>query len=662
MRHQTVATVVVLTALLVAVTFACSTGDQAATSPPAAVLGPEEVRQARLEAAMAGLEYSEHAVLPAPGHAPLVSDPAEARRLAADGEALLARNRTVEAIQTFVAAVLAAPDLPGPYLGLGRALRVKGRAPEALGSLRTARRLGADPAETGLWIGALQHGLGRSDDALDTWRSVVALAPGHGSTHARLAALLAVRGDRREARRHLEAARAAGAAVPAQLVATLEGGGVPTASSMDDPGALAVGPQVRVNVTGTPSRYNETTAAALPGPPAEVVAGWNDYRVPQAIRAGFGVSLDGGATWTDQLLRPDPFYQCEVEGDPMTAVDVRTGTLWAGAIAFALEAGEVGGLYVARKDPGATTFGPPVIAASGFRDKGWMAAGPLPGQPDTTRLHLAHADGYQYSDDLGDSFSPVDFLDSGVGFLPRVGPGGELYIAYWDYFDGVMLARSLDGGTTFGPAIRAATRLDTEFFDDPVQLPGTYRAFALAALAVDPTDGALYVVWFDTTSIVGSEYDVDLYLATSADQGTTFSAPLLIDLGPGDQFFPWIEVDDAGRLHLLYYDTGATAQSDADADGLLDASYAVSDDGGQTWVRAPLTPTPFGSAITDLGNGQFIGDYQGIAVAGERAIPVYMGEDAGRPAIYSHVVESAATLLADGFESGDTSAWSASVP
>ena len=35
---------------------------------------------------------------------------------------------------------------------------------------------------------------------------------------------------------------------------------------------------------------------------------------------------------------------------------------------------------------------------------------------------------------------------SGIGHLPRIGPNGELYIAFWDVNRGVKLQRSFNGG------------------------------------------------------------------------------------------------------------------------------------------------------------------------------------------------------------------------
>ena len=117
--------------------------------------------------------------------------------------------------------------------------------------------------------------------------------------------------------------------------------------------APTIGPPIRIDSAAGSAWANETTASAAEPFPDRIVAGWNDYR--EEIRSGFGLSFDGGQTWTDFILRPPVAFQASVEGDPMVAHDDRTGTLWAGAISFVSS----GGIYIARLDPGELESRPP---------------------------------------------------------------------------------------------------------------------------------------------------------------------------------------------------------------------------------------------------------------------------------------------------------------
>ena len=79
-------------------------------------------------------------------------------------------------------------------------------------------------------------------------------------------------------------------------------------------------------------------------------------------------------------------------------------------------------------------------------------------------------------------------------------------------------------------------------------------------------NGTLYAVFPDTTDQVGSQFNVDVYFTKSFDQGDSWLAPVILNgEGPfvGDQFFPWIETDSSGRLHVVYLDSRNTSQPDS---------------------------------------------------------------------------------------------------
>lgn len=325
----------------------------------------------------------------------------------------------------------------------------------------------------------------------------------------------------------------------------------------------------------------------------------------------------------------------------MVAHDDRTGTLWIGAISFPTQPGDTGGIYVARLDPGETEFAPSVMAETGFVDKGWMAAGPRPGEPESTRLYCAYNLGIIWSDDMGDTWTNPVSLGSGIGFLPRVGPGGEVYVAYWDFGTGVKLRRSLDGGAFFTDHT-IATRMDVWGTQDGSRFPGGFRVPSINYLDVDPNDGTLYVVYFDTTDIdpgPPTRWNVDLYFTRSVDHGISWTTPVVInrDGSPtGDQFFPWIEVSSNGRLDIVWLDSRNVAQADGigGSTALLDAYYMYSTDSGGTWTEARLTPQTWSSDSVS-----FIGDYSGMAVADNRVYPVYIQMDPGGDQnIYTNVI------------------------
>jgi len=210
-------------------------------------------------------------------------------------------------------------------------------------------------------------------------------------------------------------------------------------------------------------------------------------------------------------------------------------------------------------------------------------------------------------------------------------------VAYWNFSDGVKLRRSFDGGQSFGSVIRIATRMDVWDTQDGSRFPGDFRVPSLNYLAVDPNSGTLYCIYFDTTDTQGGNHNVDLYFTKSQDQGTRWTTPRVINgEGPyvGDQFFPWIEVDAEGRLHVVYLDSRHTQQNDNTLHGMFDAYYAISVDGGDSFTEYRLTPASFDSYYSD----SFMGDYLGLAVGGKYVYPCYLSTQNGDCDIFTHAI------------------------
>lgn len=432
-----------------------------------------------------------------------------------------------------------------------------------------------------------------------------------------------------------------------------------TSFSLAQPAILE---QPRVDVTAPVNRAaNNTSAAASEFNPERIVAAWIDWRrspvlSSEILSTGVGLSFDGGITWSDMLVRPPTANQTLIEASPMTAADPRTGTIWVGGISY----GTGGGVYVARLDPTATAFGATKMARlSASADRAAMAAGPKPGEPETTRLYITYNEGCIRSDDLGDTWNAPVNLGSGLGFLPRVAKDGTLYIAYWDQGSGLMLKRSANGGSSFVTKT-IATRLDTWTIQDSSRFPGNFRVIPTVCIAVSPVDGALYAVYCDRTKLLSGRHDIDLYFTRSINKGDTWSTPvhtIHADAFNQDQFFPWIEVDREGRLHVSWWDGRRTDQNDAttNTDAWFDNYYAYSNDAGATWHEYRLSENTWNAANDGLiRNQQFLGDTNAMACAGRRITPVYVDTRSGDPDIYAtRLWFCDPDLNRDGFLNGD---------
>lgn len=144
-----------------------------------------------------------------------------------------------------------------------------------------------------------------------------------------------------------------------------------------------IGPQIKVDSAPPGAAANETTAAASEDDPTTIIVGWNDGRdldfgpppVPSG-RVGFATSFDGGTTWVPHTLMPNPPLT-HSDGDPVTAQDPRTGTLWGGFVQFFPTPRT---LWVARLGANDTEFDPPVPAFDEGLDKPWLT-GVVPRSP-----------------------------------------------------------------------------------------------------------------------------------------------------------------------------------------------------------------------------------------------------------------------------------------
>lgn len=407
----------------------------------------------------------------------------------------------------------------------------------------------------------------------------------------------------------------------------------------------AIGPQQRVDPNNTTNAaVNETSMAISDWSEKVITGGWNDYR--NQIKSFFTISTDGGATWNDVAVRPPAAHQSSVEGDPMTAYDHRDGTLYAGAMSFAGN----GGIYVARMDPGTGVFNPSVMARiSSSVDKGWMTVGVDPADPNNINksiVYIAYNQGLSYSNDKGQTWTGPVTIDNnfGIGFLPLADPSGTMYVVWWDFGSGIWIRKSVNGGQSFLAKKKVATRMDVWGIDG-TRFPGNFRVPPLSTFAINPTNGDLYVMYFDTTQISGGNRDVDLYFTKSTDGGNTWSAPVAINGGQGDpqadSFYPWVEVDKTGRIGVVFYDTRNGHLNDSNAPALIDTYFTYSEDGGNTWNEKRLTPTTWSSQFDGFGDF-FIGDYLGMGAATSHAgvhyWPLYLATTGNQPHQYTNKI------------------------
>lgn len=365
-------------------------------------------------------------------------------------------------------------------------------------------------------------------------------------------------------------------------------------------------------------------------------------------------STNGGRSF---LTLPAPLPPgSQVPFDPMLAADRASGRAYRGAMSTITGARHV---WVEASLTGGGEFSAPQVTFSGQVDKGLLAAGPRRNGAVGGALYLAHNRGVQRSLDGGASFSAPQPIAANASLpMPLVSADGTLGVIYYDTATHLLrYTSSLDEGLSFTAPVTVHAFAGTSFVHLFDAIPGSFRLPPTTMLAQDPRDGRLYAMVADQTAVAGSERDVDLLLYYSDDRGARWVGPRPVTIeapAQTDQFMPALAVDDAGRLHLAFYDSRRTGAPDATENARVDTWYARSEDRGMSWISQRLSEQPiesersFWSPIAPSpGGAQFIGDYLGIDVSSHAAYVSYTAQVGSDLAMMLSRIDFSTTTITD---------------
>lgn len=195
----------------------------------------------------------------------------------------------------------------------------------------------------------------------------------------------------------------------------------------------------------------------------------------------------------------------------------------------------------------------------------------------------------------------------------------------------VAFVKSSDGGASWtAPKIVAAEDAPGVF--DPNNLnPYTNAAPAPARtgsgipeVAINPTDGQLYLVWEDAR-FNGGQNDESV-ISTSSDGGDTWSSPARINAHTGEPAFtPMVAVDSSGTVAVTYYQWGTTVSGNEPTGVYIvhSTSSGSSSTPPGLGTRA-LVDGPFNQLAAPVDSGYFLGDYEGLTAASTGFVPFYV--------------------------------------
>jgi len=425
-----------------------------------------------------------------------------------------------------------------------------------------------------------------------------------------------------------------------------------TVSSSSTTKALSVGPNVDMSNEDTPQ--SETSITVNPNNPKMLVGGSNEIvRLP--MRGYF--SSDGGKSWgaVDLPLPPAATTNgTDFGSDPGVAFDTHGNVYYSYIVVFfnrSFQSIQGTEMAVAKSFDGGKTWPQATFfnfnSGSGkFNDKPYIAVDTNPNSLFRDNVYVAWDNAsnnagkssandallFARSTDGGLTFSnpiAVNILHGGPSSViaadPFVGPNGEVYVAWHDVQNNVLLVNSsFDGGVTFGQPQSISPTIVA--FDDAIPAQASRHALLYPACDADrsagPNRGILYCSWMDETATNGT----DIFVAHSVDRGATWSNPVRVNDDPTgvrkDQFNQWLSVDPvSGSVNLSWID----ARNDP-ADVKTDIFFSQSTDGGVTFapnikVTTAMSDESAANPFADASD-QY-GDYEGIVAFDSSIHPIW---------------------------------------
>lgn len=400
----------------------------------------------------------------------------------------------------------------------------------------------------------------------------------------------------------------------------------------------------------SPSK-SEIDIAVNPTDPENVVTASKDLDplASECVWSVAQVSTDGGRTWNTSYVGEktadreptDKMFGWKCVTDPIMAFDAE-GTLYYSLQAYdhTLEGSDVppplngligtvgSSIVAARSTDGGLTWDKYVTLHLGdgatiFHDYMRVLVNPATGTYHTIWNQFNGGAGVvpvlvSWDGSSDTAFPPtyIPIPDSPFGSTMSgfaASTDGTLYVLL-DVGPNAYFTKSTDDGRTFSEPVLVADlegqRVERQALgDDAFRTTGSYE------LAVDNSGGERDGWIYATISACQSKLECDIFVSHSEDGGETWSEKTLVNEGahkPGLQWIPRPYVDRLGGLHLVYFDNSRQGGT------MLDASWAVSTDGGLTWNNTYLTATPFDGNLGIHQDGfSFIGDYNGIGGAGD---------------------------------------------
>jgi hypothetical protein len=253
-------------------------------------------------------------------------------------------------------------------------------------------------------------------------------------------------------------------------------------------------------------------------------------------------------------------------------------------------------------------------------------------------------------------------LGDQIAVLPE-GDGGDVLDFFTEFLNAsnragfprwLTFIRSTDQGKSWGKEERVNIEFpgsilvgrngDSTIDVEPVVCPDPAEAGScpirsgdfIPDVAVDHGNGNLYAVWMDLRfdgGIFLTDHD-NIAFSMSTDGGRNWSPAIKVNQTPTDQpnydqqaFTPAVHVSDDGTVTVTYYDFRHNDPEDTSA---LETDYFAvhchancAVPGGWADSETRITPTSFDIREAPYARGYFLGDYMGLASAGDDFVSAF---------------------------------------
>lgn len=173
------------------------------------------------------------------------------------------------------------------------------------------------------------------------------------------------------------------------------------------------------------------------------------------------------------------------------------------------------------------------------------------------------------------------------GAVPAIGQNGELYVA-WAFNNAIYFNKSTDDGDSW---LNKEKYVCSQIGGWDLNIPGIYRANGMPITCTDLSNskynGNIYINFSDQRNGVNN---TDIWLVKSSDKGETWSKPIKVnnDSTSTHQFLSWMAIDQTnGYIYIIFYDRRNYT------DNNTDVYLAISSNGGESFKNLKISESPF---------------------------------------------------------------------